>query len=104
MSIDVGGIELDIGVKAYSDNIHELIDFYYPVCQITALMSTVIVLRDEIPVHKRQRRLEPRKKSVVEQRVEEWLTTRKDNKTQLLRIFHSGSSGDQEGRHVTIVH
>lgn len=74
MNVNTSVDELDVGVRAQSVVVQELIDTYCPVQGVTAPMKTVIVLFDETPVFQRPRRLAPREKMAVDKQIQEWLS------------------------------
>jgi len=71
MNINTNVDELDVGVRAQSVVVQELVETYHPVQDFTAPMKTVIVLFDETPVFQRPRRLAPREKMVVDKQIQE---------------------------------
>lgn len=54
MNINTNNNELDVGVRAYSTAVRELVNSHCPVKHITTPMKTVIILNDEVPVYQRQ--------------------------------------------------
>jgi len=63
--MNINTSELDVGVRARSAVVQELVDAYRPVQGVTAPMKTVIVLSDDIPIFQRPKRLAPREKLAV---------------------------------------
>lgn len=57
MNISASIDELDISMRAFATKVLELVNAYRPVQGIVAPMKTVIVLKDEVPVYQRPRRL-----------------------------------------------
>jgi len=74
MNINANVSELDIGVRMLSSMVQEMVDAYCPAQGITAPMKTVIVLKNEIPVFQRPRRLIPLEKIAVDKQFQEWLS------------------------------
>lgn len=74
MSINTSVGELDVGVRARSDAVQELVDTYCPAQGVTAPMKTVIVLLDDITVFQQPRRLAPREKMAMGKQIQEWLS------------------------------
>lgn len=73
MNINTNVDELDVGVRAQSAVVQELVDTYRLVQGVTEPMKIVIVLFDEIPVFQRFKRLAPREKIALDKPNQEWL-------------------------------
>jgi len=64
--------ELEVPVH-YSNQIENMVKEYQPKRNVETPVETKIVLKDEIPVNQRPRRLAPREKKVLDDQISEWL-------------------------------
>jgi len=64
--------ELEVPVH-YSNQIETMVKEYQPKRNVETPVETKIVLKDEIPVNQRPRRLAPREKKVLDDQISEWL-------------------------------
>ncbi|XP_076686017.1 uncharacterized protein LOC143378059 [Andrena cerasifolii] len=72
----------------YRDRIEKLVKEYQPATKVETKVETKIILKDEIPVKARPRRLAPMEKAILTKQVDEWL---KDGVIQVSDSEHTSS-------------